>query len=92
MMANKTRQKEKMATDALYFAVRNADADAIDAALVVAAQLQLHECHAFQMAKAAAPGFRLAQKKWKPCPSCGRGEASWSHGMWCLHDARGTDE
>jgi len=84
-MDNKTRQKEKMAEDALYSAIRNdGDADAIDAALVVAEQLQLHECHAYQMAKAAVPGFRLAQKKWKPCPSCGRGEASWSHGMYCL--------
>ena len=67
-MANKTRQKEKMAKDALYSAVRNGDAGAIDAALVVAEQLHLEECHAYQMAKKAGPGFRLAQKMWKPCP------------------------
>ena len=79
-----TSQKKQMAKDALYTAVRNADADAIDAALIVAAQLQLQNSHAYQMAKTAAPGFRLVQEEWQPCPKCNRGEASWFHGMFCL--------
>ena len=54
--------KERVAKDALYAAVRNYDADAIDAALTAAAQLQLQSSHAYQMAKAEAPSIRLWQQ------------------------------
>ena len=59
-MAEKT--PERVAKDALYAAVRDYDADAIDAALTAASQLQLQSSHAYQMAKAQAPSIRLWQQ------------------------------
>jgi len=55
-MAEKT--PERVAKDALYAAVRDYDADAIDAALTAASQLQLQSSHAYQMAEAQAPSIR----------------------------------